>query len=94
MKATTALWVCGAAIGCMALAGCGGGDHNSSGTASTPTPPAPPVSVPTTLDTAEVLAIVQTRTSDTSSPFQVDGGAVTVTPTDDETGTPIPVDGS
>jgi hypothetical protein len=34
---------------------------------------------------AAVLAIVQTRTSETTEPFAVDNGAVTVTPADDET---------
>jgi hypothetical protein len=74
-------------VGCLALIGCGGGDA-----ASTPT--SAPTAPPTQLDTAEVLAIVQTRTSDTTEPFAVDNGAVTVTPADDETGEPISVDGT
>jgi hypothetical protein len=44
------------------------------------------------LDTAAVLAIVQTMTSETTSPFAVDGGLVAVTPVGDETSAPISVD--
>jgi hypothetical protein len=44
------------------------------------------------LDTAAVLAIVQTMTSETSDPFPVDGGLVEVTPVGDETSSPISVD--
>jgi hypothetical protein len=44
------------------------------------------------LDTAGVLAIVQTKTSETAAPFQVDDGAVAVTPVGDETSAPIGVD--
>jgi hypothetical protein len=44
------------------------------------------------LDTAAVLAIVQTKTSETADPFQVDNGAVAVTPVGDETSTPISAD--
>jgi hypothetical protein len=44
------------------------------------------------LDTAAVLVIVQTKTSETADPFQVDGSAVAVTPVGDETGAPISVD--
>jgi hypothetical protein len=46
------------------------------------------------LDTAAVLAIVRTKTSETADPFQVDNGAVAVTPIGDETGAPISVDGT
>jgi hypothetical protein len=86
MKAKIALWIGATALGCMALAGCGG----SNNTASNPPPAAPT----TQLDTAEVLAVVQTKTSETTAPFQVDNGAVAVTPTGDETGEPISVDGT
>jgi hypothetical protein len=44
------------------------------------------------LDTAAVLAIVQTMTSETAAPFAVDGGLVVVTPVGDETSAPISVD--
>jgi hypothetical protein len=46
------------------------------------------------LDTAAVLVIVQTKTSETTEPFQVDGGLVAVTPVGDETSAPISVDGT
>jgi hypothetical protein len=46
------------------------------------------------LDTAAVLAIVQTKTSETADPFQVDNGAVAVTPIGDETSAPISVEGT
>jgi hypothetical protein len=41
-----------------------------------------------------VLAIVQTKTSETAEPFQVDGGAVEVIPVGDETSAPISIDGT
>ncbi len=44
------------------------------------------------LDTAAVLAIVRTKTSDTADPFQVDNAAVAVIPVGDETSAPITVD--
>jgi hypothetical protein len=44
------------------------------------------------LDTASVLAIVQTKTSETAAPFQVDASAVEIIPVSDETGSPISVD--
>jgi hypothetical protein len=72
----------GTAVGCLTLAGCGGGSEPS---AAVPSP-----IVTQQLDTAAVLAIAQ-KTSETESPFAVDGDLVVVTPADDETGTPIPV---
>jgi hypothetical protein len=45
------------------------------------------------LDTAQVLAIVKTKTSETAEPFQVNGGAVAVTPAGDETSESVAVDG-
>jgi hypothetical protein len=44
------------------------------------------------LDTAAVLTIVQTKTSETAEPFQVDNGAVTLVPVGDETSSPISID--
>jgi hypothetical protein len=44
------------------------------------------------LDTPAVLAIVQTQTSETSDPFEVDNAAVAVTPMGDEMSSPISVD--
>jgi hypothetical protein len=46
------------------------------------------------LDSAAVLAIVQTQTSETAEPFQVDDFAVEVIPVFDETSAPISVDAS
>jgi len=91
MKARVALSIGGAALGCMALVGCGGGGNGSVSYAPPPTnPPATTVQ----LDTAEVLSIVQTKTSETSQPFLVDNGAVVIAPVGDETGEPITVDGT
>ena len=88
MKVRIALLIGGAAIGCMVLASCGGDDGHSASN-----PPAPPVAPMTmNLDTAAVLAIVRTKTSETADPFQVDNGAVAVTPVGDETSAPISVD--
>lgn len=85
MNAKIASLIAGAsAAACMALAGCGGSDNGS----LTPTPAAP-----MNLDTAQVLAIVKTKTSETAEPFQVNGGAVVVTPAGDETSEAVAVDG-
>jgi len=79
----------------MALASCGGSGA-SAPPAKPPAQPAPPAAPPPPvtmdLDTAAVLAIVQTKTSETAEPFQVDNGAVEVTPVGDETSAPISVD--
>jgi hypothetical protein len=86
MKAKIASLITGAsAAACMALAGCGGGSDNGNLT-STP-------AAPMNLDTAQVLAIVKTKTSETAEPFQVNGGAVAVTPAGDETSESVAVDG-
>jgi hypothetical protein len=97
MKPRIALLISSTAVVCMALASCGG-----SGTtvprAAPPAPPAPPAAPPPPvtmdLDTAAVLAIVRTKTSETAEPFQVDNGAVEVIPVGDETSAPISVDGT
>ena len=68
---------------------CGGGDHNGSPMPSAPQPP--PTSSNQMLDTAQVLALAK-QTSETSSPFAVNGGALTLTDTSD-TSEPISVDG-
>jgi hypothetical protein len=90
MKARSALSICGAALSCMVLASCGGDGHRASN--PPPAPPPPPPQMTMDLDTAAVLAIVQTKTSETADPFQVDNGAVAVTPIGDETSAPISVD--
>ena len=91
MKTKLALVITGSTLCGLLLASCGGGSD------SVPTPPTPPassLSSTTDLNTSDVLSIVQTRTSETSSPITVDGGAILVVPTDDETGTPITINGS
>jgi len=72
---------------CM-LAACGGNDNGSSNTSTTPTPP-PTTSNVMALDTAQVLALAQV-TSETSTPFAVNGGALVLTDTS-ESGLPIGV---
>jgi hypothetical protein len=51
----------------------------------------PPPPTAKDLDTAAVLAIVRTQTSETTDPFEVDNGAIAVTPVGDETSSPIDV---
>jgi hypothetical protein len=89
MKDKTAILAGATAAGCLALAACGSGDT------TTPFPPAVSNPGPATqeLNTADVLALARKK-SETSSPFQVDGGAVALTPVDDETGEPTVVDGT
>ncbi|HMH30579.1 MAG TPA: hypothetical protein VK580_18470 [Steroidobacteraceae bacterium] len=78
-------------MSCTLLAGCGG-DHHTSGGTPPPPPPPPPPSMTKDLDTAAVLAIVQTQTSETADPFEVDNAAIAVTPIGDETSSPVSVD--
>jgi len=81
----------GAALSVL-LGACGGGNGSSMPPAM-PMPPMPPPPTNTmNLDTAAVLVIVQTKTSETAAPFAVDGGAVAVTPVGDETSPPLSVD--
>jgi hypothetical protein len=77
-------------MSCALLAGCGGDHHTSGG--PPPPPPPPPPSMTKDLDTAAVLAIVQTQTSETADPFEVDNAAIAVTPIGDETSSPVSVD--
>lgn len=80
-----------AVMSCLLLASCGGTHHAPVQASGGPPPPPPPP--PTKdLDTAAVLAIVQTQTSETTDPFEVDNAAVAVTPVGDETSSPITVD--
>jgi hypothetical protein len=90
MNARIALIIGAAALSCTLLASCGGSHHTPVQTSGAPPPPPPP---PTTkdLDTAAVLAIVQTQTSETTDPFEVDGAAIAVTPIGDETSSPVSV---
>lgn len=73
------------------LAGCGGSHHTPVQTSGGPPPPPPPPQTKD-LDTAAVLAIVQTQTSETAEPFEVDDAAIAVTPIGDETSSPVSVD--
>jgi hypothetical protein len=93
MKARIALLMGGAALSSILAAGCGDDNRGADMRPPvTPPPAAPPPSKTTDLDTADVLFIVQTETSDTAEPFQVDGGAIALVPAGDETGAPISVD--
>jgi hypothetical protein len=85
-----ALIIGASVMSCALLAGCGG-DHHTSGSPPPPPPPPPP-SMTKDLDTAAVLAIVQTQTSETADPFEVDNAAIAVTPIGDETSSPVSVD--
>jgi hypothetical protein len=77
-------------LSCMLLVGCGG-SHHGNAPVQTGGPPPPPMTKD--LDTAAVLAIVQTQASETADqPFEVDNGAIAVTPVGDETSAPINVD--
>jgi len=81
----------GTAVMVCLLASCGGSHHTPVSTNGGP-PPSPPPPPTKDLDTAAVLAIVQTQTSETTDPFEVDNGAIAVTPVGDETSSPINVD--
>lgn len=66
------------------LAGCSNNDHPNASL-----PPVPVPQTPQALDTAQVLSLAQ-KTSETASPFAVNGGLVTLTDTS-ETTSPITV---
>lgn len=89
MKAKSTLFIGSTVLSAM-LAGCGG-SHHGSAPPVTMMPPPPPPPQTKDLDTAAVLAIVQTQTSETADPFDVDNAAVAVTPVGDEAGAPINV---
>jgi hypothetical protein len=78
------------ALGAVAVlaAACGGSDGDSA-SSTTSNLPLPAPTTTTQLDTAQVLALAQV-TSETSSPFVVNGGAVVLTDTS-ETTAPIAV---
>jgi hypothetical protein len=67
-----------AVLAAACLTACGSG-HNG-GSVFTPTQPPPPQT--DQLDTAQVLAMAQ-RSSEISSPLNVDGGVLTITDTSD-----------
>jgi hypothetical protein len=87
-----ALMIGTAVMSCALLASCEGSHHTPVQTGGGPPPPPPPPPPTKDLDTAAVLAIVQTQTSETTAPFEVDDGAVAVTPQGDETSSPVSVD--
>jgi hypothetical protein len=89
MKAKFAFLIGAAIVSCGLLASCGGDHH---GAPPTTMPPPPPPSMTKDLDTAAVLAIVKTQTSETADPFEVDNAAIAVTPIGDETSAPVSVD--
>jgi hypothetical protein len=82
-----------AALAVLALSGCGGGGSNSStaSSSSSSSSSSGGMSSAQQLDSAQVLALAQ-KTSEVSSPFQVDDGALTLTDTSDSSA-PIGVDG-
>jgi len=88
MKAKFVFLIGAAVLSYSLLAGCGGDHH---GAPPTMMPPPPP-SMTKDLDTAAVLAIVRTQTSETADPFEVDNAAIAVTPVGDETSAPVSVD--
>jgi hypothetical protein len=77
----------GACVTAGLIASCGGDDHSAPATTST-TPP-PVMTTTTSVDTAQLLAMAQ-QTSETSSPFEVNGGAFVFIDTS-ETTAPIAV---
>jgi hypothetical protein len=87
MKAKFAFLIGAAVVSCSLLASCGGDHHGAP-----PTTMPPPPSMTKDLDTAAVLAIVKTQTSETADPFEVDNAEIAVTPIGDETGAPVSVD--
>lgn len=90
MNARIGLIIGAAVLSGTLLAGCGGSHHAPAQTSGGPPPPPP--SQTKDLDTAAVLAIVQTQTSETTDPFEVDDAAIAVTPIGDETSSPVSVD--
>jgi hypothetical protein len=88
MKARIAFLIGTATLSC-GLASCGGSNH---GAPMQMGPPPPPPPMTKDLDTAAVLAIIRTQTSETADPFEVDNAAVAVTPIGDETSAPLAVD--
>ena len=95
MKPRLVLALGAGALACLLLTDCGGEQADTSGlTSNGGNPSSYPVgSPPSVLDTQQVLILAQ-KSSETTDPFVVDGGAVSVYPTNDETSDPISVDGT
>ena len=91
MNARNAFLIAAALASCGLLAACGGNHHGSPPPVTMPPPPPAPTTKD--LDTAAVLNIIQTQTSETADPFEVNNAAVAVTPVGDETSAPVSVDG-
>jgi hypothetical protein len=91
MNARIGLIIGVAVLSCTLLASCGGSHQTPVQTSGGPPPPPPPPPTTKDLDTAAVLAIVQTQTSETTDPFEVDDAAIAVTPIGDETSSPVSV---
>ena len=100
MKYRIAKTVTAFAVAAAALSGCGGGDAGmSAGTsapsAATSTPAAAPASAASTMqsiDTEQVLEQAR-QSSETESPYAVDGGMLRITGTSD-TAEPLGIDGT
>lgn len=86
---TKIAWITGSAAGALMLAGCGGGAD--SGCCKSNGVPYPQNLPPSVLDTQAVLRIAE-KPTETTQPFAVDGGLVSVYPDDDQTSEPISVD--
>jgi hypothetical protein len=95
MKPRLVLALGAGALVCLLLTDCGGEQADTSGLLSNGgNSSTNPLGIPpTVLDTQQVLLLAQ-KSSETADPFAVDGGVVTVYPTDDETSDPISVDGT
>jgi len=91
MKSRIASLIGGGALAGALLAGCGGNHGGTTPVTNMPAAPPKPPATMKELDTAAVLAIVQTMTSETAAPFEVDNGAIAVTPVGDETSSPVGV---
>jgi hypothetical protein len=93
MKYRIAKTITALAVASAALSGCGGGDGGMSATTSAPAA-VPASTTPTmqSLDTAQVLAQAR-ESSETLSPYMVDGGMLRITGTSDSA-EPLAIDGN
>ncbi len=90
MKAKNILSVSIAAGACTLMYACGGGSGSSSSTTSSMTPP-PPASTAMNYNMTGLEAVAKFK-SESTDPFAVDGGAATLSPDNDETSDPLPID--
>lgn len=75
----------------LGLSGCGGHGYITPPPQTMQPPPPPPPPQTVALAVGDVLTRAK-AVSETDDPLMVDGGAVTVTPTNDETSDPVSVD--